>query len=179
MSLFIKAWLGITAGASPRRAVSTHHLYRAPPALTNLNARTTTGFEAVALLRVHVLHEKLSLVMPLHAKSPASFLPTWTFIATLLLLVRLSQVASTRSRDAWRTTALVHLAEAAYYAWLGFASDAAPLLRLLGTAPFNAARDLPIAVVSAGIVLNAVIFTFCWLATPGSSGSGAAKAKNA
>ena len=124
-------------------------------------------FEIVALVRVHVLHEKLELVMQLHVKNTKSMVAAWSFIVTVLALVRLSSLLDTKSRSAWRTTALVHTAEAVYYTYLAFFTESAPVARVIALAgsPVLTAH-IPLLVVYAGILANAAIFLYQWATTP-------------
>lgn len=144
------------------------------------------AFEVVALARVHLLGHPVSAVVPLlgpTANEP-SFVRLWTWMAAVLCVVRASQLAVMNDRRAWRTLALVHIVELAYFvaelvsptSASGGALVAAGGALLHGdTAPLVAIS--PVATFVAGVVLNAAAFTYCWLSTPVGKGAKTAPAK--
>ena len=143
------------------------------------------AFEAVALARVHLLGHPVSAVVPLlsSAANEPSFVLLWTWMAAVLCVVRASQLAAMNDRRAWRTLALIHIIELAYFvaelcsptSASGRALLAAGGALLLGdAAPLVAIA--PVATFIAGVVLNAAAFTYCWLSTPAGKVAGTPKA---
>ena len=144
-------------------------------------------FEIVALARVHLLGHPLSAIVPT-ITSPASpqMVRIWSWMAAVLALTRGSQLFGMHDRSAWRSLALIHIAELAYFVIEmgspGGKGDAVlaafqTLVLRFDTTPMAAVTEPTVFLF--GLIMNAVVFTVCWFRTPasGSRSGGGGRSK--
>lgn len=134
-------------------------------------------FEFIGLYRVFVANEKLSAVQPMfslisgavHFQDRFGFL----FVAGILAVIRLTQLAHFNSKAAWAITAATHVFEACWFTLLIVVLNPKNLEQRYSLDLFNDQRTQGV-VIFAIVLFNALLFSLCWLLAPFGSPKAAA-----
>ncbi len=108
--------------------------------------------------------ESMHAVVPVFSggTKSESFKLLFCMLALLLLAVRTSSALSVKSAAAWRTTALVHIAEALYLVSVACGANESPAALPARVGALQA-KHAPVVAFLTIVCINAGLFTLVWL----------------
>lgn len=117
------------------------------------------SFEAVAVVRYVALGHALTDVMPVFSVEDAEMRKSNILLATVLGVMRAVQLTAVKDTKLWIATALIHIAELAYFAHGALLGGSDGPLKSISTVISK--RDVDAGLIYLGIVANAAFFAWC------------------